>query len=303
MGCMCIPLLFSLSFYSILVGKYVFNIVNQRLCFHATTTTGNSALTNNKKRLSDFNWKGVQDKCSLQCSTTGMWRCGSWAAVAIGKSCSCVENTNQSQGMKQLGWLLRPVGSMAVLHGDMEMPASHCWRMLPCQNYKLGALYSKVNDVSSAQNHLYLCCPLGKKVEKKRKYCFTICRCNIYLVFPESIHFSLLDVFSPISRSVLYQKIWINGDNRCLGTLVHICLFVLDQSASVWCVAHRSWTPEAEKFSSQRTESLCSMLQTGPQFCSHFPCVQSWLIVEAWRGIEGLYQATWPQAICWWLLQ
>lgn len=65
MGCMCIPLSFSLFFYSILVGKCVFNIVNQRLCFHTTSTAGNSAPANNKKRLSDFNWKGVQDKCSV----------------------------------------------------------------------------------------------------------------------------------------------------------------------------------------------------------------------------------------------
>lgn len=88
-GCMCIPLLFSLSFYSILVGKCVFNIVNQRLCFHATSTTGNSAPTNNKKRLSDFNWKGVQDKCSVPpqgCEDVGAGQlCPLGRAVAVWK--------------------------------------------------------------------------------------------------------------------------------------------------------------------------------------------------------------------------
>lgn len=128
-GCMCIPLLFSLSFYSILVGKCVFNIVNQRLCFHATSTTGNSALANNKKRLSDFSWKGVQDKCSVPpqgCEDVGagqQWPLG--RAVAVWKIHCSRENTKQSQGMKQLE-LLRSAGSMAMLHGDMEMPVSHC---------------------------------------------------------------------------------------------------------------------------------------------------------------------------------
>lgn len=140
--CLCIPLPLSLSFYSILVEKCVFNIVNHRLCFHATSTTGNSALTNNKKRLSDFSWKGVQDKCSVQCPTTGMRRCGSWAAVAIGRAVAMWkihhnrENTKQSQGMKQLGWLLRPVlvgllrcsvGTMALWQCFMET-----WR---CQGH------------------------------------------------------------------------------------------------------------------------------------------------------------------------
>lgn len=71
---------------------------------------------------------------------------------------------------------------------------------LLCQNYKSGALYSKVNDVSCAQNHLCLCFPVWKKVKKKRHYCFTICRCAIYLVFPGSIHFFLLDIFCPSSE-------------------------------------------------------------------------------------------------------
>lgn len=45
-------------------------------------------------------------------------------AVAVWKIHCSRENTRQSQGMK-LGWLLRPLGSMAMLHGDMGMPASH----------------------------------------------------------------------------------------------------------------------------------------------------------------------------------
>lgn len=117
---MCIPLPLSLSFYPILIGKCVFNIVKQRLCFHATSTTGNSALTTHKKSCSDFTWKGVQDKCSVHRS----WSCvPPWGCEGVGAGqrwlltraldmweIHCNRGKKkQYQDMKQLGWLLRPV--------------------------------------------------------------------------------------------------------------------------------------------------------------------------------------------------
>jgi len=135
---MCIALPLFLSFYPILLGKCVFNIVKQRLCFHATSTTGNSVLTNNKKRLRDFTWQGAQDKCSVHGSWCGvpaqtcenMGAGQRWPlarASAVWKICCNREKKNQYQIMRQLRWLLRPLlvdllrssaGTMLLLYGN-----------------------------------------------------------------------------------------------------------------------------------------------------------------------------------------
>lgn len=204
MGCMCSPLPFSLFFYSILVGKCVFNILNQRLCFHTTSTAGNSAPANNKKRLSDFNWKGVQDKCSVQCSTTGMWRCGSWAAVAIGKSCGCVQNTRAAGKIESSPRVWSSwdgcLGQLALWQCFMEtwkcqhhIIQGHWVFKLPSENYKFGAVYSKVNDISCAQNFFLLL----KKGREKKMLLFHYLQVYHLSGFPWKYTIFLLDIFSP----------------------------------------------------------------------------------------------------------
>lgn len=86
-------------------------------------------------------------------------------------------------------------------------------------NYKFGFPQSEVSDVSCRQDCLCQCFPYEKKGERKRGYCFTICRSTIYLVFPGNILFFPPGFFFFLSRNALYQKVWTNGHSRCLGCL------------------------------------------------------------------------------------
>lgn len=96
MGHTCIPLPLSLSFHPTLLGKCVSNIVKWILCFHTTSTTGNSALANNKKKdlvISlgrEFRTSAVHSGADPVSQGHG-----SWAAMASSKGFGCVENTLQ----------------------------------------------------------------------------------------------------------------------------------------------------------------------------------------------------------------